>query len=387
MLVQCPSCETTYRVPEELITGPNPTFRCSRCKHVFALEADREASPAAEPLPTSPKPSQQAVEKDQELPFSFPPAEKSEARDEESPEALKQEEHFEFGQPQRPALTKGSEPRQPEFSDLQIDKFFPPREKSLGPSAYGCEPSAPSEEQEKGWTLAPPESQAEASLTPPEDESSSGMDAARAAISEFEENWERSRPPTEEDESALRAMDQERPASTVPYLTLFAVLLLAYSVLTLVHQTQPAVLEGLLNNVPWLGSSVLQNDHLRQGIALRSVRPSFQTILGNREVFVLSGVAYNRNTVSVREVQIEGQLFDAQGKEIERQAVWAGNAITPKIIKDLTAQEISILQKLSPQKRFEISPQKAASFVIVFLRPRGTIKDFSCRVLSAEGAA
>lgn len=385
MLVQCPSCETTYRVSEDLITGPNPSFRCSRCKHVFALEADREASPAAEPPPTSPKPSPPAAEKERELSFSFPPQEKEEAGPEKSPEAPKQEERFEFEPPPRPAFTKGPEPRQPDFSDLQIDKFFPSREESRGPGLHGRKPPGPGEEPEKGWTMAGPEPQPEPSSPPLEEEPAPGIDAARAAISEFEENWERSRPPNEEDESALPAMDQEQPASTLPYLTLFAVLLLAYAILTVVHQTQPAVLEGLLKNVPWLGSSVLQNNHLRQGIALRSMRPSFQTILGNREVFVLSGIAYNRNTVSVREVQIEGQLYDAQGKEIGRQAVWVGNAITPKIIKDLTAQEISILQKLSPQKRFEIPPQKAATFVIVFLRPRGTIKDFSFRVLSAEG--
>jgi hypothetical protein len=215
------------------------------------------------------------------------------------------------------------------------------------------------------------------------------MGAARAAISEFADQLEQPFPADEDEEQAATAaaFDEEQSASTVPYLTLFAVLMLVFSIATLAYQIRPSAVEGLLQSIPRFGTSVFQNNHLRQGVILQSMRPSFQTIIGNREVFMVSGVAYNRNTESVREVQIEGQAFDARGKEIDRQAIWVGNAITPKIVKDLTAQEISILQKLSPQKRFEIPPQKGAAFVIVFFKARAEIKEFSCRVVSAESAA
>lgn len=363
MLLQCPSCETTYRVSDELIAGPNPTFRCSRCKHVFALE----------------------VEPDQ--PLSSPAPEPEKAASEHSPGAPRQEKLFEFDQPKEPPLPKGPEPRQPEFSGLQIDKLFPPREESGDPGTHKLPSHGIEEGRDKDWSFSSGERKADEITTLPEAKPSSDTDAARAAFAEFEENWERSFPGPDEEETAALDADQERPVSAVPYFSLFAVLLLLYSLATLVNQTRPSALENLLKRLPWLGTSVLQNNHLRQGIALQSLRPSFQTILGNREVFVLSGVAHNRNKVSVREIQIEGQVYDAHGKEVGRQAIWVGNAITPKILKDLTAQEISILQKLSPQKRFEIPPEKAASFVIVFLRPQGEIKNFSCRVLSAEGPA
>ena len=100
---------------------------------------------------------------------------------------------------------------------------------------------------------------------------------------------------------------------------------------------------------------------------------------------MVSGLVVNRNPVSVREVRVEGQTFNAQGREIERQEISVGNAISSRILRDLTVQEISILQRLNPQKRFEIAPDGSASFVIVFLKPSGEIKDFGCRVLSAEG--
>ena len=40
MLIQCPNCQTTYKVSDEVLKGTTPAFRCSRCKHTFELEAN-----------------------------------------------------------------------------------------------------------------------------------------------------------------------------------------------------------------------------------------------------------------------------------------------------------------------------------------------------------
>ena len=40
MLIQCPNCQTTYKVSDEVLKGTSPAFRCSRCKHTFELEAN-----------------------------------------------------------------------------------------------------------------------------------------------------------------------------------------------------------------------------------------------------------------------------------------------------------------------------------------------------------
>lgn len=335
MLVQCPSCHTTYRVSDSLITTPNPTFRCSRCKHIFVLGLRPEASPVRETT-TAPSTTSQE-EEERELSFSFPPPEKKEVREEKS-------------------------------------------EEGLGPHMLREQPPPTTDEEQ----LSP---LTDNSFTIPEEDRSLQIDSATEATPEFEEEWQDSSPVLEEREPITALYpDQDRPVSTLPYISLFGVLLLIYSLLTLMHQAQPRTLETFLKTIPWLGSSVFKNNHLRQGIVLQSLRPSFQKILGKRKVFVISGVAINRNPVSVREVRVEGHIFNAEGKEIEHQAISVGNAISSKIIRDLTAQEISILQKLNPQKRFEIPPQESAGFVIVFLKPSGEIKDFSCRVLSAEEA-
>jgi hypothetical protein len=177
------------------------------------------------------------------------------------------------------------------------------------------------------------------------------------------------------------------PLSTTLYAGLLALLLVIYALVALAHRINPEGLEGFLQVVPGLGPSIFRNSHLRRGVALRSVSPSFQIIRGNREVFVVSGMAVNQNLIGVREIKIEGAVYDAEGKEIERQAIVVGNPITLKIIKAITAQDISTLQKLRPPQRFEISSRGSAPFLIVFLKPMREVKSFHYQVLSAEEAA
>jgi predicted Zn finger-like uncharacterized protein len=45
--VRCPSCGTRYRLPPRSRLGRNPTYRCTRCRHVFAPDEEAEA-PALE---------------------------------------------------------------------------------------------------------------------------------------------------------------------------------------------------------------------------------------------------------------------------------------------------------------------------------------------------
>jgi predicted Zn finger-like uncharacterized protein len=47
MTVSCPSCHTRYKLPPRSRLGRNPTYRCTRCKHVFSPDAEAEA-PAVE---------------------------------------------------------------------------------------------------------------------------------------------------------------------------------------------------------------------------------------------------------------------------------------------------------------------------------------------------
>lgn len=384
MLVQCPSCHTTYGVSDSLIATPNPTFRCSRCKHIFILGVRAEENPSHKGPVIS-----QDEEEDRELSFPFPPPERKKDREENDKES------FDFSEPEEPPVANSPDQWQPESPNLQTDESFPspeeilaPRQtkERLSPTTDEEQPSPLIKEREERWAITPPHPQDEKPFTIPEENRFPQMETATELDPKLEEDWQISYPLPEERETDT-ALDPQRgrPVSILPYIGLFGALLLIYSLLTLMHQTQPKTIETLIKNIPWLGSSVLKNNHLRKEISLQSLRPSVQKIPGNQEVFVVSGVAVNRNPVSVREVQIEGQIYNGEGKEIGHQAIWIGNAVSLKIISGLTAQDIPLLQRMSPLKRFEIPPEGSAAFVIVFFKPSGEIKNFSCRVLSAEG--
>lgn len=189
----------------------------------------------------------------------------------------------------------------------------------------------------------------------------------------------------EEEASPPPLSPQEETLSTKPYLSLFGLLVLVFFLATVFHASHARRVEAIIRKVPWIGSAVFRNSHLTRGIALESLRPGFYRIVGNREVFVLSGVAVNQNPMGVREVRVEGYIYDREGKEIEKQTISIGNPISARLIRDLTAQEVSILQKLNPQKGFEISPEQSREFAIVFLKPSGKeISGFACRVSSAR---
>jgi hypothetical protein len=177
---------------------------------------------------------------------------------------------------------------------------------------------------------------------------------------------------------------RDQPASIVPYLTLFMLLVIFFGLLTAFQRVDPAASERIVKKIPLLGTSVLKNNHLKSGVDLQSLRAGYQTIQGNREVFVITGVALNLNPVVVREVRVAGRLYNQEGAEIEQQTIWIGNAISPKIIRGMTIQDISDLQRLKPLKSFDIPPGETVPFTIVFLKGPKGVKDFGCEVLSAE---
>jgi hypothetical protein len=180
---------------------------------------------------------------------------------------------------------------------------------------------------------------------------------------------------------------RDQPASTAPFLTLFGLLVMLFGFATAFHLAHPGVSEGLVRSIPLVGPVLLKNNHLKNGVALRSLGASHQTIQGNREVLVVTGTAQNQNPVVIREVRVAGQLYDLEGKETEQQIIWIGNAISPRIIRGMTLQDIADLQRLKPLKTFEIPPGDSIPFTIVFLKPTKETKDFSCEVLRAEGEA
>src|SRR5258708_10361577 len=63
--IQCTSCHTRYRIDERVLPDDTPTFKCSRCGHVFN----------ADPVPAKVrKPAPQATESDSQQPRTIRPS-------------------------------------------------------------------------------------------------------------------------------------------------------------------------------------------------------------------------------------------------------------------------------------------------------------------------
>jgi predicted Zn finger-like uncharacterized protein len=338
MIVRCPSCKTTYKVADELVKDTKPAFRCSRCKHTFELESaetpERSVDSAHAATSLFSK-----TQQERELSFTFAPKkqEDGENRKESTPSPR---EDFEF-------------------------------------------PARSAEDQPMGNV----ESTVDEPLTSPEPDPGIGADQVPDSPPQLSPS--QPLPLARETTDNVLSLDpyRDQPASIVPFLSLFGLLVMLFGFATAFHLAHPNVSEGIVRSIPLVGPSVLKNNHLKNGVALQSLHASHQTIQGNREVLVITGVAQNQNPVVIREVRVAGQLYNLEGKEIEQQIIWIGNAISPRIIRGMTVQDISDLQRLKPLKTFEIPPGDSIPFTIVFLKSTKEIKDFSCEVLTADGEA
>jgi predicted Zn finger-like uncharacterized protein len=342
MIVRCPSCKTTYKVADKLVKDPKPVFRCSRCKHTFELES---AETPERPVDSAHVAASLFSKTQQERALSFTFAPKKQEDEENRTESIHSpREDFEF-------------------------------------------PARRTEDQSIGNV----ESTVDETLTSPEPDPGIGADKVLDSPEGISPQLSPSQPLplARETTDNVLSLDpyRDQPASTVPFLSLFGLLVVLFGLATAFHLAHPNVSEGIVRSIPLVGPSVLKNNHLKNSVALQSLHASHQTIQGNREVLVITGVAQNQSPVVIREVRVAGQLYNLEGKEIEQQIIWIGNAISPRIIRNMTVQDISDLQRLKPLKTFEIPPGDSIPFAIVFLKSSKEIKDFSCEVLTAEGEA
>jgi len=344
MLVQCPNCKTTYKVSDEvLLKGAAPAFRCSRCRHTFEIEGFTTKPPAE--LPKANEAPPPAPE--QELSFSFKPP-----------------------QPADPS-TSGDKKETPEAAAADQRTDEPATQ-----TQEACSVNTAEAKDETPFTM-PDVSQApdQTKTTDPQKDFSITAPALSTDTKGEESDA------TGDVLPMSSYMDQR--ASIVPYVTLFGLLAIGFSLVAALSHAHPKLSEAIVKQIPLLGTVLLKNNHLKDGILIRSKRAGYQSIQGNREVFVLTGVASNQNPVVIRQVQITGRVYNETGKELEEQTIWLGNTISPKIIRGMTSEDIPHLQNLKPLRSFEIPPGDSVSFTIVFLKAAKGAKDFTCEVVAA----
>jgi len=333
LIVECPRCRARYRVESEVLVQ-DQTFKCSRCSHIFAHEAQSAVEPETSPQKPLVAPQSQARH--------------TEARREpgrQDAESLA----FTFSNAAQPAAAAAAEPMTTPPPPAPRHTVAPAPDYSFDDDDVDPPSSAVDDESDPGPAIDP------------DDE-----------------------PRFVRGEDDLR-VERERAGSTGrPYLAFLSVLVIAYAILTLDLLNHPARAEKLLASVPMVGS-MLSEDHLLQTrIQLQDVEGVYQQIKEDRLVFIVSGRAVNTSNEPLKGVQIESTIVDAGNHTVEAKSIYCGNAMSLKIVKDLSPKEISLLQRLEPTKRFEIRPGESAGFSVVFLNPPRGLREFTARVAAAQ---
>jgi hypothetical protein len=306
---------------EEDVLKDDPTFKCSRCSHIFAYDRGSE-----EPGPI---PSSSASEERDE-----PAASHTVGRSESL--------SFTFGEHDSRGVTDAVDPGENVSSAAGAapeDDDFVFREEDDGPV------------EEEG-------------SPPPEDR----LDEPRFVRGEDE----------------LRVESESKPHPERPYLVFVVLLALLFANFALYLRNHPAEAARILARIPIAGRMLTEDRLLQTRIHLGDVEGVYQRIKDDRLVFIVSGRATNTSSQPLKGIQIESTLYGDSGDALDSKSIYCGNAMSLKIVKDLSSKEISLLQRLEPPQRFEIQPGESAGFTVVFMTPPGGLKQFSARVVAAQ---
>jgi hypothetical protein len=172
--------------------------------------------------------------------------------------------------------------------------------------------------------------------------------------------------------------------------TVFAILalmVLGYAVVGWYSLSRIDIMPSTLARLPLVGTVFASGHFSSQQLALADVQGEFWLTKDNRRVFVVSGKVVNHASLPAREVQVEGTLYDAEGKEVGRQLSFCGTKSALPVLEGITVREVGILQNLVPPKDFEVTTGQEASCLVFFTKPPPNIAEFSCRVAAVKFAA
>lgn len=343
MIVECPACHTRYRTDNTALIDEDTLFECSQahCQHVFSYAPSVLHSGEHQPIPVTPPPSPARQPDDFFADDSF--ANESSDRLDEAPP---------------PSSTAHPTPTTTRLKSPQNERFDEPESFSAAELSFSDGPFFDKEFDE-------PEQ-----FSPPE--------APFFADEEDSQDVEMALPhPTAR---------QESTAIFSPRLVFIFLgcILLGYAALAAYCLRHVADTETTLSQLPVLGALFSGERFSARHISLVNLKGGFWMTKENRRVFAISGKAANNALLPARSIQIEGVLYDADGKVIGQRIIFCGTETAPTALGSLTIREIGILQNLVPPKQFNVAAGEVVNFLIVFTTPPTTIAEFSSRVLAAQ---
>jgi hypothetical protein len=165
---------------------------------------------------------------------------------------------------------------------------------------------------------------------------------------------------------------------------LLGFLISVYAVLATYCLWHLADTEAALSRLPVLGALFTDERFSARHISLVDIKGGFWTTKENQRVFAISGKAVNNAFLPARSIQLEGTVYDTEGKVLGQRVIFCGTETAAKTLESLTVREIGILQNLVPPKQFNVPAGQTVSFLIVFISPPSSVAEFGTRVLSAQ---
>jgi predicted Zn finger-like uncharacterized protein len=430
--IQCTSCQTRYRIDERILPDETPTFKCSRCGHVFSAEprarqsrgrADDGGGPAeagtdTKPATKKPAPDRVMVGSDTAGAASKaaaePPQDDSNIgghgapADEPSPGAQAQstatpppapsaapvggaDEATAAKPASRPAASELSfrEHQQRERSDKESERAADPGDNlsfDFSDEAHetfsGLEP--PKADSADKWEVGEPP-------PPPPPAARKSRRIRTVDIDETPDESRRSdRIEHEEAGAAAQRLEMElrNRSSTLHsagfFIGVFALLIFGFGLASLVICGAPIASAQLLGALPVVGPSLQPPVSPAQRVALTQVQAHYASIKDNETALIISGTAENVSMETLGAVQIGAALIGPQQQVLRAEAVYCGNNLSSTMVGEMTPRELEFFEKLNGPANFTLAPQARASFVIVFVAPPTGASRFQLRVAKAE---
>jgi predicted Zn finger-like uncharacterized protein len=399
--IQCTSCHTRYRIDEAVLPEGTPTFKCSRCNHVFSLEPRQtvrseslaEAEPPPDPLreagvkPSAPVSATSAPDSA----ISAPAAQPTPATDRQAaadPPSIKPPYTEEAKQPSpderleklmRAALDESDRGANLafDFSDEPAPSDGPQQENFAAPKVVATAPASIAKKKTFKWQVGDEPDVIDSARR------ADGFRIGSGALGELDTEALDGSAAEEEfvDETRAPVYNRAVTHSSRLFLTLFILVAVGFAATTMVIHSAPAGALEVISQFPIFGDHFAQPMVPARMVALRNVHATYQSTKDGRPALVIQGEGENVSQTALHTVQIQARLGTpnvTSGRE-----VYCGNNLTADI-RQMTSHEIEFFQKQPPPQDFTLNPAASSRFVIVFLDPPAQTRTFELAVTQAQ---
>ncbi len=414
--VQCTSCHTRYRIDEQVLPEGTPTFKCSRCGHVFTIDPRGAArmGESAEPLVGRPpgvrRHARAAAAEPLGAEKSVPEAHSgwvSGAGPADSRPAKDQASTFKRAENEVAATAAPEQVKAKPSTDDLLSKPFRDEGSPSGESLRfdfnddRLEHAAPAPDEivhdrDSGeWQVGESDLETAAAATMTQRAQASSTSDARTEepTPEWKTRRKAARPakPSKPDDEVEFVDEDAAPIynrsgathSARFFVALMTLVAIGYGVMTMLIRSAPATAAEMLSHLPKIGNRFVLPIAPARLVAMRDVHADYLRTKGGHVALVVTGIAENVGEAPLHAVQIAASLRDAAQRPLANRAVYCGNNLSAAMVKQMTPHEVEFFQKLDPPKAFTLDPSATAPFVIVFIDPPTGVTRFDVSVASA----